>query len=72
MLRKILFLLVVIGCVVWCSGCRKDSPDAEVSAEVKSQEAYEAEAKKQIDASNMTSELEKIEKEVEAEIAADQ
>jgi hypothetical protein len=62
----------VIGCIAWCSGCKKDSPDAEVSAEVKSQEAYEAEAKKQIDSSNMTSELERIEKEVEAEIATEQ
>ena len=71
MLRKTLFLLVVVGCVLWCSGCKKDSPDADVDVEVKSQAEHEAEAKEQINASNMVSELEKIEKEVETEIATE-
>ncbi len=71
MRRNVLLLLVAIGCVLWCSGCEKDSPDAEISVEVKSQEEYKTEAEKEIDASNVASELEKIENEVEADIAAE-
>lgn len=63
MLRKILFLSIVAGCLLWSGGCKKDSPEVQV----KSPQEYKAEADKAIDASNMDSELEKIEKEVEAE-----
>lgn len=68
MFRKVLLFLVVIGCVLCYSGCKKDSPDVEV----KSAAEYKAEAEKEIDSSNMMSELDKIENEVEAEIATEQ
>ncbi|MBW8036146.1 MAG: hypothetical protein FVQ79_11075 [Planctomycetes bacterium] len=66
MFRKMLLLLVAIGCVLCYSGCKKD-PDVEI----KSAEEYKAEAEKEINSSNMMSELDKIENEVEAEIAAE-
>ena len=66
MFRKILLLLVAIGCVLCYSGCKKDS-----DVEVKSAAEYKAEAEKEIDSSNMASELDKIENKVEAEIAAE-
>lgn len=61
MLRKMLLLLVVVACVVCYSGCKKDS-----DVEVKSAAEYKEEADKAIGSSNMESELDKIEEEVDA------
>lgn len=67
MLRNIMLSLALAGCVLFYTGCKKDSSDVQV----KSAQEHKAEAEKAIDASNMASELEKIEKQVEDETAAE-
>ena len=68
MFRKIMLSLALAGCVLLYSGCKKDSPE---EVKVKSAQEHKEEAEKAIDASNMSSELDKLEKQVESETAAE-
>ncbi len=61
----IIFVIVVLSCLV-TTGCKKKSSDTEAE-QVKTTAEYEAEAEQEIDSSNMDAELERIEKEVDAE-----
>jgi len=72
MLRKtILTWAVVILCVVISNGCSKQQPSPSQEEQVKTAAEYKAEADKQITEQNMNQELDKLEKEVGAEAAAD-
>lgn len=75
MLRRILIIVAVGVISVLClSGCRKSSSETEAEQQevVKTMAEYEAEAKKEISRENIDAELEKIEKELEKEIAAEE
>ena len=77
MLRKVLVLVAACVIVVFClSGCKKRSEepkseqgDTEV---LKKMTEYEAEAEEQITKKDMVEELEKIEKEMQAEADSEQ
>ena len=75
MAQKILILVVVAAMGVFCvTGCKK-SPDeggGSSQAEIKTSAEYEAEAEKEITAENMAEELEKMEKELDAELSQGQ
>ena len=60
MLRKIIWIAVFAMCLF--AGCKKDEPEP-----VKTVAEYEAQARDEIDESNMDAELEKLEKEIAAE-----
>ena len=76
MLRKILIIVAVGVISVLClSGCRKKTSETKAEqeeVEVKTMAEYEREAKKEISKENLDAELEKIEKELEKEIAAEE
>jgi predicted small lipoprotein YifL len=72
MIRKLTVLVVILALAVSMAGCRKKStppppPSTPQKTEVKTQAQYEAQAKKDINSTNMQAELEKIEKDVQKE-----
>jgi hypothetical protein len=71
MLRKVLVMVAVGAIMAFCvSGCKKSSDESGAGGEVeapKTMADYEAEAEKEITEENMAEELERIEKEIEAE-----
>ncbi|HUW18158.1 MAG TPA: hypothetical protein VMW16_02535 [Sedimentisphaerales bacterium] len=75
MLRRVLVIVAVSSMVVFCvSGCKKRSGQSEVSQPrkeaAKTAVQYEAEAKEQINKDNMAAELERLEKEIDQDAAA--
>lgn len=67
MLRKVLVVAAVAAIVVfWFSGCKKSSDQSDAEAP-KTMVDYEAEAEKEITKETMAEELDKLEKEIEAE-----
>jgi len=72
MARKILITIVVTAISVFCvTGCKK-SPDGSSQPEVKTSAEYKAEAESEITAENVAEELERMEKELEAELSQEQ
>ena len=66
MLRNMLVLIFAAAMLAFtAAGCKKSEPEEEV--QVKSIEEYEKEAAQEINEENMDEELEKIEKELDAE-----
>jgi len=75
MLRRILIIVAAGAISVLClSGCKKSSSETEAEQQevVKTMAEYEAEAKKEISRENLDAELERIESELEKEIAAEE
>ena len=73
MLRRLLFLIVVMAVMFFClAGCKKSSNEGE-SAEppAKTMADYEAEAKEEVTEDNMADELQKITQDVEEEVSQD-
>ena len=69
MLKKILLIVVMTAiCVFYLDGCKKRSGESEEPV-VKTKAEYSQEAKEQITEENMELELEKIEKELNAEVS---
>ena len=70
MLSRILIAVIAMVLSIVClTGCKKGVPEADNEPtdvnQIKTSAEYEAEAKEQIDKSNMLEELEKIEKSIE-------
>ncbi|HOK94761.1 MAG TPA: hypothetical protein PK052_05295 [Anaerohalosphaeraceae bacterium] len=67
-MMRVLLLTAVL--LLAASGCgRKEQPPAEPT--VKTAEEFKAEAQKEITAENLSAELDKMEKEVEADMAVE-
>ena len=62
--RMFIWISVMVLAVLCVNGCKKKSDEP-----IKSQAEYKAEAKEQIDAENMESELDKLESELEQDIS---
>lgn len=73
MLRRSLAILILASLVFSFAGCSKKTDD-QVSSEpvAKSVAEYKAEADSQINKDNMLSELDKLEKSVDADISSDE
>ena len=71
MYRKILVITTFISILICLAiiGCKKKTQEP---VQVKTEAQYQAEAEKEINDENMQAELEKLEKEVEADIATEQ
>ncbi|MFH1616232.1 MAG: hypothetical protein ABIG61_14240 [Planctomycetota bacterium] len=81
MIHKLLVTLFCLAAVLALTGCKKGSPDqakpeqaqekkteqTEKPLETKTLTDFQAEAEREIDKSNMATELDKIEKEIETE-----
>ena len=75
MLKKILIIMTILFiCFGTLTSCKKKSEPPEPAAEdvVKTAEEYKAQAEKEITAENMEAELEKLEKELNAELQQEQ
>jgi ABC-type phosphate/phosphonate transport system substrate-binding protein len=74
MARKVLITVVVAAISVFLvTGCKKGpSEDQSGQPEIKTSAEYEAEAESEITEENMAKELEKMEKELEAELGRGQ
>ncbi len=71
MYRKTLFVLLSIGIIfalAFC-GCKKKSPEPAGS---KTEAQYKADAEKEITEENMETQLDKLEKDLEADVNAEQ
>lgn len=70
MLRKTFLIITVTAMCFWgLSGCKKSTGDKESEdAQIKTLEEYKADAAEQINEKNMGKELDKLEKELEAEL----
>lgn len=69
MLRKVLVIVAVAAISVFClNGCKKSPEESEPEKKTpKTLADYEAEAEKEITKENMAAELDRLEKEIEAE-----
>ncbi|MHC4337526.1 MAG: hypothetical protein ACYSTG_06200 [Planctomycetota bacterium] len=75
MMRKVLVIITAAAVIsVFClSGCKKRPSKPEPGEEpIKTLEEYKAEAEKEITGKNLEEELERLEKEIEAEIREEQ
>ena len=72
MMRKFLVIVLVVSAGIFClHGCKKKTNESEaVQKEPRTTAEYKAKAEKQIDKKNMLDELDKLETEVEQDIAS--
>lgn len=73
MIRKTVWMAVMVLAIAVIAGCKKEtSPTVESTEPVKTAEEFKAEADKQITADNLDAELEKMEKDIESDLAVEE
>lgn len=72
MIRKTVWLAGIVLAIAVLTGCKKETPPAvQTNEPVKTAEEFKAEADKQITAENLDTELDKLEQEVETDMATE-
>lgn len=72
MIRKTVWLAGIVLTIAVLTGCKKETPPAvQPNAPVKTAEEFKAEADKEITAENLDTELDKLEQEVETDMATE-